>query len=115
MDSRSRIVAGLRNIIHPIVLLLTKTHVKYKIHIENAPALLPDKPVIFAVNHTNSVDIPVAAKAISRSYQFRCDVLLGKQRLWLSDKLFFFLNGAIWVDRKSKKEMTAVKKHLLII
>lgn len=113
MAKWNRASSGLRNIIHPIVLLLTKTRVKYRIIMGKAPELLPNKPIVFAVNHTNSFDIPIAAKAISHSFLRRCYVLLGKQPLWLSDRLFFFLNGVIWVDRKSKQEMSLVKNQII--
>lgn len=102
-----------RDLIHPIVLLLTKTRVKFRIRVTTAPRLFPNKKIIFAVNHTNSFDSPIAAKAISQSYGRRCVILAGKQNLWLSDKFFFFLNGTIWVDRKSKQEMSAIKDVLL--
>lgn len=113
MDTRSRIAVSLRNTIHPFILLLTKTRVKYKIHIEKAPVPLRDKPVIFAINHTNSFDVPIVAEATWRTMRLRSMILAGKQNLWLSDKLFFYLNGVIWVDRKSKKEMAAVKNILI--
>lgn len=103
----------LRDLIHPFVLLLTKTRVKHRIIVEKSCDLLPDKPVIFAVNHTRFYDTPIAAKAISHTFHRRCDVLAGKQNLWLSDWLFFFLNGVIWVDRRSKTEMTASKGTLI--
>lgn len=113
MTKRKTLSDCLRDFIYPFVLLLTKTRVKFKIHIENAPSLLPNKQSIFAVNHTNSFDLPVAAKAVYKKLKKRCVVIAGKQNLWRIDRLFFFLNSVIWVDRKNKNE-TSVSKELLI-
>lgn len=112
-DTPELLSIRLRNLIHQFVLLLTKTRVKYQIIVDKSSALLPDKPVIFSVNHTRFYDTPVAAKAISRTFHRRCYVLAGKQNLFLSDRLFFFLNGVIWVDRQSKTEMAASKDILI--
>ena len=75
--------------------------------------MLLDRPVIFAVNHTNSFDSPIAAKAIARAFGRRCYLLVGKQRLWFSDKLWFFLNGTIWVDRSDPADMASVKDTVI--
>lgn len=93
--------------------MLTKTRVKFQVIWELPPAPLVDKPVIFAVNHTNSFDSPIAAKAISRVFRRRCYLLVGKQQLWFSDKLWFFLNGTIWVDRADSADMAAVKNTVI--
>lgn len=103
----------LRNFIHQFVLFLTKIRVKYRITVDKSCALLPDKPAIFSINHTRFYDTPIAAKAISRTFHRCCYVLAGKQNLWLSDRLFFFLNGVIWVDRQSKAEMSASKNIVI--
>lgn len=103
----------LRTLFYPITLLLSRTRVKYRISCAGSPALEFGKAVIFALNHSNSFDIPVGGAAIWKTYHRRCDVLVGKQRLWLSDRLFFFLNGAIWVDRKSKEDMRNAKTQLI--
>ena len=39
--------------------------------------------------------------------------LLGKQKLYLIDRIFFNLLGTIWVDRKNKKETAEVKNKIL--
>ena len=67
---------------------------------------IPDKPVIYACNHSQFSDIPIATRAIGkRSY-----ILLGKQKLYLIDRIFFHLLGAIWVDRKDKEHKKKVKE-----
>lgn len=103
----------LRDIIYPLVLLLTKSRVKFQVTWEQSPVPLMNKPVIFSVNHTNSFDSPIAAKAIFRVFGRRCYLLVGKQRLWFSDKLWFFLNGTIWVDRADPADMAAVKDTII--
>ena len=113
MTKWNRMATTVRNWIHPIVLLLTKTRVKYRITMGETPVLLPGKPVIFAVNHTNSFDAPIASKAISICYHRHCYILVGKQPLYLSDRFFFFLNGVFWVDRKNKQEMAEAKNKLI--
>lgn len=53
---------------------------------------------IYAVNHSNKYDAPYTCEIISKqSY-----VLVGKQPLELIDRLFFIINGTVWVDRKDK-------------
>lgn len=113
MDKWRRCAIHLRNCIHPIMLLLSKTRVKYQIIFGEIVDLLPNRPTIFAVNHSNCFDAPVSATAISRAYGRRCDILAGKQPMWLTDRLFLSLNGVIWIDRKSKPEMIRIKEKLI--
>lgn len=113
MPGPNILTSRLRDIIHPFVLILTKSRVKFQVIWEQPPASLMDKPIIFAVNHTNSFDSPIAAKAISRVFGRRCYLLVGKQRLWFSDKLWFFLNGTIWVDRTDPADIAAVKDTII--
>ena len=94
--------AKIRDAIHPLTLLLSRTRVKYTVRWSKTAKPLPDKPMIFAVNHTNSCDGPVSARAISQAFHRRSWFLAGKQRLWVSDRIWLFLNGTIWVDRQDK-------------
>lgn len=100
-DSKFKIT--IRKIAHPFMLALAQTKIKYKLKKENKYTADKNKPIIFAVNHTNSQDIPLACTAIGRhSY-----LLIGKQNLEPMDEMFFNLNGAIYVDRMDKAD----KKH----
>lgn len=99
----------LRTKIYPITMLLSTTKVKYKIIIENSYIFAKDKPIIFACNHSAFPDIPIALKAVKR----HCYTLIGKQNLAFVDKIFFFLAGAVWVDRKSKENSAYTKKRLI--
>ena len=99
----------LRTRIYPITMLLSKTKVKYKIIIENSYIFAKDKQIIFACNHSAFPDIPIALRAVKR----HCYTLIGKQNLAFVDKIFFFLSGAIWLDRKSKENSAYTKERLI--
>lgn len=95
----------LRQQLYPLLMLLPKAKVKYRLELLNHWDAEPNKPIIFAANHSAFPDIPIALKAIGQhSY-----VLLGKQNLTFLDEFFFWLNGIIWVDRKNREDTTAAK------
>ena len=73
------------------------------------PDVDDENGVIYCVNHTNSFDIPISLQVCKR-YPI---VLMGKQRLTLSERLFFFLNGTCWVDRGNKKSTKKTKDKLI--
>lgn len=104
-----RININFKKILHPIMLGLANTKIKYKIVKENKFIAINDKPIIFAVNHSNSHDIPIACKAI-KNHGY---LLIGKQPLEFLDELFFKLNGVIFVDRKDKED-TKLSKEAMI-
>lgn len=91
--------------LYPLLMFLTKAKVKYKVEVVNTCKPLPDKPVIYAANHSAFCDIPIALQAIGRHVY----PLVGKQNLGILDKIFFALNGAIWVDRQSRESRAEVK------
>lgn len=98
-----------RTVLYPITMLLSRTKVKYKIIIENKHMPAADKPIIFACNHSAFPDIPIALRAVKRhSY-----TLIGKQNLAFVDKTFFFLAGAVWIDRKSKESSALAKERIV--
>lgn len=107
------LMTAAKDLFHPILMLLANSRSKFRIVVGGATSLLPNKPVIFAVNHTNSFDTPIVVKAISSCYHLRCQILAGKQPLYLLDRLYFILNGVFWVDRKNKKETSAVKQKVI--
>ena len=80
----------------------------FKVVIDNDLYGLPDTPVIFAFNHSNSFDIPIAINVVNR----HCVILLGKQRLSFSERLFFYLNGVVITDRLDKNDGTPAKEAL---
>ena len=99
----------LKNRLHPLMMLLAGTVVTCKVDTINQYTPLPDKPIIFAANHSAFLDTPIALRAVQR----RSYIFAGKQRLRFTDWLFFVLNGTIWVDRGSKEDMAASKDGLL--
>lgn len=105
----TKAVIWMRNRLHPLLTVLVKSKIKYAIEPLNDFLAIPGKPIIFAANHSTSFDIPIAVKATRR----RSYILLGKQNLYLIDRLFFWLNGAIWVDRKDRAAQSAAKRVLL--
>ena len=95
----------LRDRVFPVILPLSGLKIRYEVKVVNACELIPNKPVIYACNHSQFSDIPIATRAIGK----RNYTLLGKQKLYLIDRIFFNLLGAIWVDRKTKKKQQKLK------
>lgn len=67
------------------------------------------KPTIFAVNHTNSHDIPIACEIIKNHVY----VFAGSENLRIVDRLVFILNGVCFVQRKNKKSREKSKNRLI--
>lgn len=63
---------------------------------------------IYAVNHSCKWDTQYLIELLPRNFY----ILAGKQRLKLIDRIGVIWNGAVWVDRKSKKSRGAVKERL---
>ena len=105
---KKSLTMSIHKLIHPVLLKLSKNKMEYELRVINTYDMHSEKPIIFAVNHTNSSDIPMVCNAIKRhSY-----LLIGKQHLYLSDRLFFILNGTIWVDRKNRSNMKKAKEKI---
>lgn len=99
----------MREKLYPLLMFLTKAKVKYKVEVVNIFNSLPDKPVIFAANHSAFCDIPIALQAIGE----HAYPLVGKQNMGILDKIFFSLNGTVWVDRQSRESRAEVKVLLI--
>lgn len=112
MSKPSKLASYLRDVFHPFALLLAKITLKFNVICESPITPLTDKPIIFAVNHTNSFDTLASVKAISSAFHRRCCFLAGKQQLNFAGKLWFFLNGAVFVDRADSNDMAAAKDTL---
>ena len=100
----------IREIMHNNLLSIMKTKNNINVMVlnkENLPKT--EKPVIYAVNHTNSHDIPTVSEVIGRHHY----VLLGKQSLKFIDRIAFRLNGVIYVNRKSKKSKLNSKNKMI--
>ena len=104
----SKAIMLFKDLIRPALSLIAGFRVPYKVVIEQPCCLLPNKPVIYAVNHFCFADTPIMGRITpQRSY-----ILSGKQRLGFSDWLYFMLNGVIFVDRKDKEDLAASKKAM---
>lgn len=104
----SKAIMRFKDLIRPVLSLIASFRLSYKVIIEQSCRLLPDRPVIYAVNHFCFADTPIMGRiAPKRSY-----ILLGKQRLGFSDWIYFMLNGVIFVDRKDKEDMAASKQAM---
>lgn len=68
------------------------------------------EPVNFVANHTNSHDIPLAGKALKEHFY----VVIAKEGLTLVQKVGFFLNGPIWIWRKSKKSRQNAQEKIIL-
>lgn len=99
----------LKNIINPVLLLASKTAIKYKVIKENNYISKKGHPIIFAINHYSAQDTPIICNSINeRGY-----ILAGKQKLAFIDEIFFNLYGSIFVDRKDKEDMIASKQAMI--
>lgn len=106
--SDSKTVMLFKDLIRPVLSLIASFRVPYKVIIEQPCRLLPEKPVIYAVNHFCFADTPIMGRITpKRSY-----ILSGKQRLGFSDWLYFILNGVIFVNRKDKEDMAASRQAM---
>lgn len=98
-----------RDFLYPILMFLTGTKVRCKVETVNTYTPLPGKPIIFAANHSAFQDTPIMLRVTKR----RSYALLGTQNLAFIDRVFFALNGTIWVDRRDKADMAAAKDGIL--
>lgn len=101
----------LKKIIHPMLLGLSKSKIGYEIVncSENKIDFNTGRPILFAVNHGTSFDIPIALNII-KAHTY---LLAGKQPLEKMDETFFNLNGTIYVDRKNKEDMGLSKEAMI--
>lgn len=88
----------LRKLIHPLLLKAVKGRIYFPIEMLNSMPKIEGNKLI-AINHSCVLDAPVSSDVIKDHFYF----LVGKQSLELIDRIFFFLNGVVYVDRKSKK------------
>ena len=98
---------GLSKLIHQLLLHIVKNRDLPTIVNVNEPPEV-EGGAIYVTNHQCIHDIPVATISVSK----HVFLLMGKQRLKVQDRLFFILNGSIWVDRKSKKSRFMAKAKM---
>lgn len=105
----TKAVIWMRDRLHPLLVALAKSKIKYDIEPLNNFYAVPGKPIVFAGNHSMPFDFPILTKVTKR----RSYVFVGRQNLPVVDQIFFALNGVIFADRKDKQEMTEAKRTLL--
>lgn len=103
-----KVVMLLKDVLRPLLNVIAGTRVPYKVKVETTGDSQGSQPVIYAVNHFCFADTPIMGRIVKR----RSYILLGKQRLGISDWLYFQLNGVIFVDRKDKEDMLASKQGI---
>ena len=97
-----------KDLIRPVLNWLAGMKIPYKVQIMQPCEPLPDRPILYAANHFCFADTPIMGRITrERSY-----ILLGRQRLGLLDRLYFRLNGVIYVDRKDREDMAAAKQTM---
>jgi len=105
----SNFAIWLRDRLYPLLIALTGTKVRCKVDVVTPCSPLPNKPIIFAANHSAFQDTPIMLRVTGR----RSYIFSGKQNLAFIDWIFFVLNGTVWVDRKSKEDIAASKDAVL--
>ena len=116
-DFPMRVGISLRRMIHPIILGMMPSRRTFDFELLNEKPE-KDRPGLYIVTHSTCHDAPIACEAIKDHFY----VLVGKQDLELMDKIFFFLNGVIWVDRddpkserKAGNKMTRLLKYTDVV
>lgn len=108
MSKKRDISDKLRKSIHPLLLKAMPGRRNFPIEVLNEmPQAAGNK--IFAINHSCVMDLPVSSEIIKEHYY----LLVGKQSLGLVDRIFFFLNGVVYVDRKDKKNKKKSSEKML--
>ena len=97
MEKQFSVFDKVKQLLHPILLKMMPGRRNFPIEIlDEIPKTDGNK--IYVMNHSNVHDIPIACEVIEKhSY-----VLIGKQSLDIIDRLFFRLNGVVYIDRKNK-------------
>ena len=100
----------LAHLLHPMMTMILKKQVVHRIHYLNTPPVV-ESNAIWCCNHGAKYDTPYCGLAIPRQVW----LVAGKQRLTIADRVFFILNGCIWVDRKDKDSKAAAAKRMLAL
>ncbi len=102
------------DLIHPILVSIMKSQRKSRkqeLIILNGSPGSKDSCAIYVVNHSCRHDFPITSEVIGH----RISVLVGKQRLDFIDRVCFWLNGVIWVDRKSAEHKRKAAQRILSV
>lgn len=98
MKYRFDLLDAFRRVLHPMLLKAMPGRRDFPVELLNSmPEVQGNK--LFAINHSCICDAPVSSEIIKEHFYF----LVGKQSLEIIDRIFFSLNGVVYVDRKNKK------------
>ena len=99
-----------RDILFPVILPLSGMKIRYEVKVVNAWELIPNKPVIYACNHSQFSDIPIATRAIGkRSY-----TLLGKQKLCCMRGNGYLRKARVWPEHISEHSRNIAEEILTV-
>lgn len=94
----------MRKILHPLLkTIISKQPMPEIVALNELPKLSGN--VIYVINHSCKYDGPVTGLCIPKHFYY----FMGKQRLEIVDRIFFFLNGIIYVDRMDKNHRKQIK------
>lgn len=87
-----------RKWIHPLLLTAMPGRRNFPIEIISPmPVVSGNK--LFVMNHSSAHDAPIACEVIKEHFH----ILVAKQSLAILDRIFFWLNGVVYIDRKNKQ------------
>lgn len=98
-----------RDFIHGPLLKVMKSIRNYNLSVEGRVNYINNKPVIFAVNHSNVHDVPTVSEVIGDHYY----LLAGDEVKNDFNGFLFNCNGVVWVDRSDKKSTAQSKQELI--
>ena len=101
----------IKRILHPVILNCASLLYPQRVIIkgrENLPR--KDQQAIFAVNHFNGYDFPMAARVIQNHFYILADFSMQKD---LVVNLLNRINGCVYTDRQSKSDRQAAKQKLI--
>lgn len=96
------------HLFHPLMKLILRGQINHRIHYLNMPPQVKGN-AIWCCNHGTKYDTPYCGLAIPRQVW----LVAGKQRLTVADRVFFILNGCVWVDRKDKDSKAIAAKTMI--
>ncbi len=99
----------IKDLLHPFFNRLLTFYIRRKIIVERDETVSSKQPIIYVVNHTCSLDIPIMARLTNMRPYF----LLGTQQLGKLEKFYFQMTGSIFVDRKDKEDRANSKKAMI--
>ncbi len=98
----------LTHLLHPLMKQILKGKIHHRMHYLNTPPQVNGN-AIWCCNHGSKYDTPYCGLTIPRQVW----LVAGKQRLTIADRVFFILNGCIWVDRKDKDSKAIAARTML--